>query len=97
LERHVGRVSVPSQIKGAHPLAATVVPLPGTHLLFGAENGEEPYVPSEAMSRETIYRVISQFARAAKNAIDAGFDGVEIHGKVEGLISSCIYRILITR
>lgn len=32
------------------------------------------------MSEENIQEVVQQFAQAAKNAIEAGFDGVEIHG-----------------
>lgn len=35
---------------------------------------------SRALEEEEIRKYISQFARAASNAIDAGFDGVEIHG-----------------
>jgi 2,4-dienoyl-CoA reductase-like NADH-dependent reductase (Old Yellow Enzyme family) len=41
---------------------------------------EEKYVKSDAMNKEHINAVISQFSKAAKNAIRAGFDGVEIHG-----------------
>ena len=33
------------------------------------------------MSKEDIASVVNQFAQAARNAIAAGFDGVEIHGK----------------
>ncbi|KAG0646732.1 12-oxophytodienoate-10 [Hyphodiscus hymeniophilus] len=77
---HVGRVTVPSQTGGLPGLASTDTPLPGNHLLFGEEDGEEPYVRGEAMSREDIASVVSEFAQAAKNAIKAGFDGIEIHG-----------------
>ncbi len=40
----------------------------------------EDYVPSEAMTERDIEEVVEQFVAAAKNAIEAGFDGVEIHG-----------------
>lgn len=33
-----------------------------------------------ALSTEDVVRVINDFAQAAENAINAGFDGVEIHG-----------------
>jgi NADPH2 dehydrogenase len=36
-------------------------------------------VPKE-LSEEEIWAFISEFAQASKNAIEAGFDGVEIHG-----------------
>ena len=41
--------------------------------------GEGALAPKE-MTEEDIRGVISDFAQAAKNAIEAGFDGVEIHG-----------------
>jgi 2,4-dienoyl-CoA reductase-like NADH-dependent reductase (Old Yellow Enzyme family) len=78
--RHVGRVTVPSQTGGFPGLASTEAPLPGNHLLFGEKDGEEPYVKGQAMSKEDISSVVNQFAQAARNAIKAGFDGVEIHG-----------------
>ncbi|KAJ8112488.1 hypothetical protein ONZ43_g5383 [Nemania bipapillata] len=34
----------------------------------------------EEMTEEDIWEVIGDFARAAKNAIAAGFDGIELHG-----------------
>jgi N-ethylmaleimide reductase len=33
------------------------------------------------MNKEDITAVVKQFAQAARNAMEAGFDGVEIHGK----------------
>jgi 2,4-dienoyl-CoA reductase-like NADH-dependent reductase (Old Yellow Enzyme family) len=77
---HVGRVSVPSQIGGLRPLSATSTPLPGRHLLFGDENGEEEYVPGEAMTERDIEDVVEQYVNAARNAVAVGFDGVELHG-----------------
>lgn len=74
-------MSVPSQTRGLPPLASTEIPLPGAHQLFGAANIEEPYVPSEAMDHDDIHTVIEQFTTAAKNAVEAGFDGIEIHGE----------------
>jgi len=71
---------VPSQTGGYPPLASTFTPLPGNHPLFGQENGTEPYVESQAMTIDDINDVIKQFAQAARNAVHAGFDGVEIHG-----------------
>ena len=78
--RHVGRVTVPSQTGGYPGLASTETPLPDTHLLFGDNDSEEPYVRGQAMVKEDIASVVDQFVQAARNAIEAGFDGVEIHG-----------------
>jgi 2,4-dienoyl-CoA reductase-like NADH-dependent reductase (Old Yellow Enzyme family) len=38
------------------------------------------------MNQETIRNVIEQFVEAARNAIQAGFDGIEIHGKKDSKI-----------
>ncbi|KAL3475198.1 NADH:flavin oxidoreductase/NADH oxidase family protein [Aspergillus californicus] len=50
-------------------------------------------VPRE-MSEEDIRAVIADFATAARNAIEAGFDGVEIHGAngylVDQFIQGCV-------
>jgi 2,4-dienoyl-CoA reductase-like NADH-dependent reductase (Old Yellow Enzyme family) len=73
-------VAVPSQTGGFSPLSSTRTPLPGYHPLFGEKNGKEAYVESQAMSLADIEEVVEQFAQAARNAIKAGFDGVEIHG-----------------
>ena len=78
--RHCGRVSVPSQTGGYPPLSSTTTPLLGFHQLFGVENKMEPYVESQAMSVDDIQDVIGQFVTAARNAIEAGSEGVEIHG-----------------
>ncbi len=44
-----------------------------------------PY-PVREMTHEEIVEIIKDFGRATKRAIDAGFDGVEIHGANHYLI-----------
>jgi 2,4-dienoyl-CoA reductase-like NADH-dependent reductase (Old Yellow Enzyme family) len=41
---------------------------------------ERPYVTPRALERHEIPGVIEDFRRGAQNALEAGFDGVEIHG-----------------
>lgn len=41
---------------------------------------DDEHGPPEAMTEEEIHSFIADFGNAAKNAIKAGFDGVEIHG-----------------
>ncbi|KAB5585089.1 hypothetical protein GE09DRAFT_14541 [Coniochaeta sp. 2T2.1] len=41
--------------------------------------GAAAVVP-EAMTREEIRQTVEDYARAARNAMEAGFDGVEVHG-----------------
>ncbi|KAH8763444.1 12-oxophytodienoate reductase [Hyaloscypha finlandica] len=88
---HVGRVAVPSQTGGLPPLSSTKTALPDNHPLFGEKNGKEPYVESQAMSETDIREVVLQFASAAKNAIEAGFDGVEIHGANGYLLDTFVH------
>jgi N-ethylmaleimide reductase len=42
--------------------------------------GHKPFETPRIMTIEEIYKTIEDFGSAAKNAIEAGFDGVEIHG-----------------
>jgi len=81
---HVGRVSS-SQVNGLQPLApsAKIAKETQVYIFDGAPNGDVTFVPVEepkAMTKEDIKQVIEEHRIAAKNAIEAGFDGVEIHG-----------------
>ena len=40
------------------------------------EGGEKP----RSLTEEEIWEFVGEYAAAARNAIEAGFDGVEIHG-----------------
>ena len=74
---HTGRVSHASfQPDGGAPVSASDVH--GNVLTF-TTNGFEPTTPPRALAREEIPGVVAQFAQAAQNAMEAGFDGVEIH------------------
>ena len=73
---HTGRVGHPS-ITGLTPVGASAVPAAGT--LFTAA-GPQEFVTPLALDEVGIARTIADFAQAARNAVDAGFDGVELHG-----------------
>jgi NADPH2 dehydrogenase len=56
----------------------------------GSDQSEaEPAIPKE-MTVEDIKNTIATYAQAAKNAIEAGFDGVEIHGANSYLVDQFI-------
>jgi len=81
---HVGRISS-SQVNGLQPIAPSAKSAKETtvYIFDGAPNGDATFIPVEepkAMTKEDIAQVIEEHRIAAKNAIEAGFDGVEIHG-----------------
>lgn len=80
---HVGRVSHPVFQKGAQPIAPSALAPVETKVWIADEQGNGNMVDCvepRAMTQDDIDRVVSDFAYAAKRAIEAGFDGVEIHG-----------------
>lgn len=73
---HVGRISHPDFHNGDKPLAPSAVnPNEKSFTPDGFKDTVEP----KAMSLEDIKRTQEDFVKAAKNAKEAGFDGVEIH------------------
>lgn len=48
--------------------------------IFTDTQGPVPHSKPKALTAEGINRVIDGFVEAAKNAVEAGFDGVELHG-----------------
>jgi N-ethylmaleimide reductase len=81
---HVGRVSS-AKVNGLKPIAPSAIAAKDTkvYIFDGAPNGDATFVPVDQpreMSMVDIQHVIEEFVQGAKNAIAAGFDGVEIHG-----------------
>ncbi len=76
---HTGRVSHPDNMpEGAKVLAPAAIPVEGE--IWTDTKGMQAYPVPEAMTAEEISTAVQEFARAAKNAVKAGFDGVELHG-----------------
>lgn len=77
---HVGRVSHSSyQPGGALPVAPSAVPIPDLKTVT-ADGQAVGYETSRALETSEISGIIEAYRQAAKNALAAGFDGVEIHG-----------------
>ncbi|MGD9919194.1 MAG: alkene reductase [Paenirhodobacter sp.] len=74
---HVGRVSHPTIIDGATPLAPSA--LSAAAKTFDGTGFVETALP-RAMTEEDIAQTLADYAHAAACAKEAGFDGVEIHG-----------------
>ncbi|SEH08747.1 alkene reductase [Candidatus Venteria ishoeyi] len=80
---HVGRVSHTSfQPNGEPPVAPSATRADAVKVFIETAPGEgELAEPSEprALTTEEVKEIVQLYAQAAKNAIEAGFDGVEIH------------------
>jgi 2,4-dienoyl-CoA reductase-like NADH-dependent reductase (Old Yellow Enzyme family) len=57
-------------------MSASSIPLEGN----GFDGTKYADAPPKAMTVQDIEEVTQEFAAAAKRALEAGFDGVEIHG-----------------
>lgn len=79
---HVGRVSHPIfQPGGTLPVAPSAMPVPGkTFIIDECGNGVWSDIPvPQELSSEGIQEIVEDYRRAARNAMRAGMDGVEIH------------------
>ena len=69
---------------GGRPLANRIAMAPMTRSrAYGAafiHDGPGDFVEPRELSEQEIARTVADFAAAARNAIVAGFDGVEVHG-----------------
>jgi N-ethylmaleimide reductase len=74
---HCGRVGHPDMRGGEQPVGPS--PIAATGDFFLASGKVELPVP-RALSLEEIPGIIADFAQATRNAREAGFDGVELHG-----------------
>lgn len=74
---HVGRISHSSMLSGNLPIAPSSIVAPGK--AFTATFERMPFETPRALETEEIPAIVEEYALAAKNAKQAGFDGVEIH------------------
>lgn len=78
---HTGRASHTAMTGGATPLSASVDPtywMNPNHLVSIPGGWVQPS-PHRALSVEEIAVIVQDYGEAAKRAMDAGFDGVELH------------------
>lgn len=76
---HCGRIAHPLNLPaGARVLAPSAVTAAGE--IYTDAEGMKPLPVPQAMTTADIQGAIAEFARAAKHAVAAGFDGIELHG-----------------
>lgn len=73
---HVGRISHPDFHEGELPLAPSAL---NPEAEVFTPDGQKKTVTPKEMTVADIKQTIADFANAAKHAMEAGFDGVEIH------------------
>jgi N-ethylmaleimide reductase len=75
---HGGRACHPLLNDGRQPVAPSAIAITGDEVRTPA--GKQPYVVPRALEDEELPAIVEGFRLAARNAMAAGFDGVEVHG-----------------
>jgi N-ethylmaleimide reductase len=76
---HTGRISHPLNMPAGSRVMAPSAVKPAGQMWTDAKMMQDFPVP-EAMTAEDIQQTKAEYVTAAKNAMEAGFDGVELHG-----------------
>ena len=96
---HVGRVShVDLQPGGAQPVSSSALLADGVKVFVDPDQqgpqagvgGMVQHSLPRALTLEEIPAIVQDYARAAQNALDAGFDGIELHAANGYLINQFI-------
>ncbi|KWR91600.1 alkene reductase [Cupriavidus sp. IDO] len=91
---HVGRLSHTSLLGGQQPVSSSPVQAKGVNVFIAGEGDGVPgFVETSeprALTIDEIRDVVDQYRAAARNAIEAGFDGVELHGANGYLVNQFI-------
>jgi len=74
---HAGRISHPDNTGGQEIIAPSAIAAPGQIV---TPSGQQDYPTPRAIDTEEIPAVIDEYVTAARNAVEAGLDGVEVHG-----------------
>jgi N-ethylmaleimide reductase len=75
---HTGRVGHPHNLPaGARIVAPSAIAAPGT--MYTDAAGPQPHPAPEAMTEADLRAAVDEFAHAARSAIAAGLDGIELH------------------
>ncbi|MBU2898174.1 alkene reductase [Vibrio hepatarius] len=84
---HTGRVAHPHFYDGDYVLAPSAIGVEGTV----PRMRELEYITPKPASQEEILKLVKDYRQAAINALEAGFDGVEIHGANGYLIDQFLH------
>ena len=75
---HTGRIALPDFLpENVQPVAPSAVRANGQNY---TDDGMKDFVEPRELTTDEIKQIVKDFAKSAKNAVNAGFDGVELHG-----------------
>ena len=74
---HAGRVTHPDVNGGRRVVAPSALAIDGAG---HTEKGKQPYPVPHALTTEEVQATVQDFVAAARRAVEAGLDGVEVHG-----------------
>ncbi len=87
---HTGRMSHPDNLPaGAELVAPSAIAAKGD--MWTDTQGMQPQPTPRALTTEEVKQTIQEYVQAAKNAIEAGFDGIELHGANGYLIEQFLH------
>jgi N-ethylmaleimide reductase len=73
---HMGRVSHPDFLNGGLPVGPSPIAADGMAV---TPSGKKPHVVPRALTKKDLAALITKYVEATERALEAGFDGVEIH------------------
>ncbi len=73
---HMGRIVHPSFLDGEPGVSASATRAPGDAHTYA---GKQPHATARALRADEIPGILDDYRHAARNAMEAGFDGVQIH------------------
>ncbi len=73
---HMGRIIHPDLLGGQRPVSASATTAPDWARTY---EGKKRYVEARALEFGEIKLLVNDYRRAARNALAAGFDGVQLH------------------
>lgn len=90
---HVGRVTHPDNIGGEQPISSSAIKAENVKVFI--DNGMQApgfvdVVEPREMTKSDIKQVVEEYRQAARNALEAGFDGIELHAANGYLINQFI-------
>ncbi len=73
---HMGRIVHPSFLGGEKPVSASATTAPGQAHTYA---GKQDYAEARPLGLDEIPPLLEDYRQATRNALEAGFDGVQIH------------------